>query len=186
MAMPRLLVRLRLDGLPVSTAPPASTTSEAALRPSSGSASTCSFVMIAPTDGLRVSTSGADASTDTVSSRLPSCSVTGITGLLLTCSTMPVCANVRNPESVASRRYGPMGRFSSANEPFVVGDDFTPEAGVGLDGDDGDTRQDGAARVRDCPVDLRRSLGPRIGGGQQKNQAAEQNSQHAIHSKPPR
>src|SRR5687767_4093064 len=116
-AIARLPVRLRLDGLPVSTAPPASRTSVAGLRPSSGISSTCSFVMTAPTAGFRVSTRGADASTDTVSSRLPSSIRTGMTGLLLTCSTTPVCVYVRNPASVASRRYGPMGRLSNEYAP---------------------------------------------------------------------
>ena len=63
----------------MSTAPPASTTSEATLRPSSGSASTASLSMTAPIAGLRVSTSGVAASTETVSSSAPICSFTGIT-----------------------------------------------------------------------------------------------------------
>ena len=46
-----------------------------------------------------------------------SVSFTGITGLLPTCSTMPVCANVRKPASATSRRYGPSGRFGSTYEP---------------------------------------------------------------------
>ena len=83
---------LRLDGAPVSAAAPAIMTSITGLRPSSGSASTASLSMTPPIAGLRVSTSGAEASTDTVSSRLPSCIVTGMTGLALTCRTMPVCA----------------------------------------------------------------------------------------------
>ena len=40
-----------------------------------------------------------------------------MTGLLPTWRTRPVCEKVRNPESVASRRYGPIARFSSAYEP---------------------------------------------------------------------
>ena len=40
-----------------------------------------------------------------------------MTGLLLTCNTIPVCAYVRNPGRDASNRYGPMGRLGSKYEP---------------------------------------------------------------------
>ena len=103
--IPRLPVRLRLDGLPVSTAPPARMMSAAGLRPSSGIASTCSLVMTWPTAGLRVSTSGADASTETVSSRLPSSNFTGTTGLLLTCSTTP---GLGERAEAGERRFDPI------------------------------------------------------------------------------
>ena len=110
---------LRLLLGPASAEAPVSVINDSALRPSSGSASICSLVMVAPTAGLRVSTSGAAPSTETVCSRLPSSILTGMTGLLPTWSTRPVCEKVRNPESVASRRYGPVGRLSSAYEPVA-------------------------------------------------------------------
>src|SRR5207249_6472074 len=40
-----------------------------------------------------------------------------ITGLLLTCNTIPVCAYKRNPGRDASNRYGPIGKFGSEYEP---------------------------------------------------------------------
>ena len=33
---------------------------------------------------------------------------------------MPVCAYDRNPDNVASIRYGPMGRFGSTYEPLSL------------------------------------------------------------------
>ncbi|MND00400.1 hypothetical protein D3C83_190030 [compost metagenome] len=71
--------------------------SSVALRPSSGSDSIRSFSITVPMEDVRVSTSGAAASTDTVSARLPSPKATSITGFELTCSTMPVREYVRNP-----------------------------------------------------------------------------------------
>jgi hypothetical protein len=57
-----------------------------------------------PTPLVRVSTICAVAVTCTCSATSPSVS-TGLTaGLLFTCNTMPVCANVRKPVSVASTR----------------------------------------------------------------------------------
>jgi hypothetical protein len=57
-----------------------------------------------PMPGLRVSTSGAAASTDTVSLKSPSGSVTLITGFALTCSTIPVREKARKPGRDTSSR----------------------------------------------------------------------------------
>ena len=59
---------------------------------------------------------------------------------------MPVCWNVRNPESVASSRYGPIGRFDSDVVAVCVGDRGPREAGVGLRRGDVDAGQHAAAR----------------------------------------
>src|SRR5437773_9328824 len=53
-------------------------------------------------DVFRVSTSAASAWTSTVSATWPTCSRMLITGLASTCSTIPVCANVRKPVRLAS------------------------------------------------------------------------------------
>ncbi len=75
----------------------------------------CSTTSLMP--ALCVSTSGAAASTVTVSASSPSPSVTLIAGVAPTWRTMPVCAKVRNPASIASSRYGPSGRFGSTYPP---------------------------------------------------------------------
>src|SRR5581483_423296 len=41
------------------------------------------------------------------------------TGLLPTCSTMPVCTKVRKPCSITSSRYGPMGIEGNENDPLA-------------------------------------------------------------------
>jgi hypothetical protein len=82
---------LRLDEGPIGTTAPAMTIRSAEFRPLSGSSSIRSFSTTPPIAGLRVSTSGADASTETVSATAPSGSVTAIVGLLLISRTMPVC-----------------------------------------------------------------------------------------------
>ncbi len=41
-----------------------------------------------------------------------------ISGFALTVSTMPVCWKVLNPDSIACRRYGPIGRLVKVKLPF--------------------------------------------------------------------
>jgi hypothetical protein len=43
--------------------------------------------------------------------------VTFMTGLLLTCRTIPVCTDVRKPCKVASRLYGPSGKLATTYNP---------------------------------------------------------------------
>ena len=59
-------------------------------RPCSGSSTMRSLSTTSLTPALRTSTSGAAASTVTVSSRQPIASATLIVGVAATCSTMPV------------------------------------------------------------------------------------------------
>ena len=73
------------------TAAPARTMRSVTWRPWSGSSRirSCSTTSLMPV--LRTSTSGVAASTETVSSRLPTDSSTLIVGVAATWSTMPVC-----------------------------------------------------------------------------------------------
>ena len=167
---------------PAGTTAPAIAIRSAELRPLSGSSSMRSFSMTPPMRGLRVSTSGADASTDTVSASSPSCSVTGITGLLLTCSTMPVWTYVRKPGERHLQPIRSDRQVRQRERARGVGDDLAAEAGVGLDGGDGGARQHAAAGVGDGAVDLRGGLGPRLRGHEKNQDSAEQGSQYAIHS----
>ncbi len=96
---------------PVFTAAPASTIRFVTWRPCSGSSTMRSFSTTSEMPALRTSTSGAAASTDTVSSRLPTPSTALIVGVAPTCSTMPVWTYVRKPWSDTSSLYGPVGRF---------------------------------------------------------------------------
>src|SRR5438128_9416381 len=43
-----------------------------------------------------------------------------MTGLALTSSTMPVCANVRKPGSTTSNLYGPVGRLGRTYDPVSL------------------------------------------------------------------
>ncbi len=85
------MLRLVASRAGCGTAAPASVMRSTGLRPLSGSASMRSFSITWPIPGLRVSTSGVAACTATVSVTSPSESVMLISGLALTCSTMPVC-----------------------------------------------------------------------------------------------
>ena len=76
------------------------------------------------------------------------------TRLALTCSVMPDCTNVWKPWSVASRRYGPTGRFGNVYDADLVGDRRSDELRLGLRHRHGDARQHGARRVGDATADL--------------------------------
>ena len=127
-----------------------------ALRPLSGSSSIRSLSMTCPRLGLRVSTRGVAASTDTVSVSSPSPISMAISGFALTVSTMPVCWKVLNPDSIACRRYGPIGRLVKREIAVLVGHRRAREVGLGLRRADVDAGQHAAARVSNRSGDLSR------------------------------
>ncbi len=85
-----------------TTAAPDSSTSCDAWRPSSGRPTICSWLTTVPTAVLRVSIIVAPADTVTVSESVPIFRLTLTTGLVPTCSTIPVCSKVLKPCSFAS------------------------------------------------------------------------------------
>ena len=97
-----------------TTAAPPNEIRSVGCRPLSGrSRIRCVFSTIVPTPTLRVSTCATSDWTSTLCATSPTSIFTSTTGLLPTCSTMPVCAKVRKPGNAASSRYGPSGRLGS-------------------------------------------------------------------------
>ena len=114
-----------------------------------------------PTAGLRVSTSGVAASTETVSASSPMAISITISGLALTCRTIPVRWNVRNPERARLQSVRSGGQVGENVVSACVGHSRPDEVGVGLGRRHVDARQDGPARVAHSSADLRGRAGLR-------------------------
>ena len=149
---------------PVLTAAPASTMRSVTRRPWSGSSTMRSFSTTSEMPALCTSTSGVAASTDTVSSRLPTASTAliGRSGAHLQHDAgLDVGAEAlqRHLQPVRTGR-----QVRHHVRPVSVGDDGPGEAGVGLRHGDRDAGQHGAALVSHRAAHLRGRLRPDRGG----------------------
>jgi hypothetical protein len=117
--------------------------------------------MVAPTAGLRVSTSGAAASTETVCSRLPSSIFTGMTGLLPTWRTRPGLREGAEPRERRFEAIRPdrkiQQRVRNRCHPSPPRDGSRSQSGSAITVTPGSTAPLASATG---PVDLRGRLGP--------------------------
>ena len=154
----------------VWTAAPASTIRSVTCRPCSGSSTirSCSTTSLMP--ALRTSTSGAAASTETVSSRFPTPSAALITGRG---ADLQHDAGLHVGAESLQRHFQPVRTGRQVRHHVgagVVGDDGSGESGVGLRRGHGDAGQHRAAFIGHAAVQLRRRLRPGGGGGQNQSE----------------
>ena len=185
-AIPRLVVMLRLVGGPVSAAAPAITTSVTALRPSSGRASTCSLSTIPPIAGI--------ARLNERSRRFDRHRFLHVAKLhrdrdhrvavdLQHDSGLRKGAEAREHrlEAVRSER-----QIQQHIRTRFIGHRFATETGLSLYCADGNARKNAATRIDHSSVDLGGSLSPPVGGTQeQDHNNADERARNAIHSNPP-
>ena len=172
---------------PVFTAAPAITIEIAALpAPWSGSSTIRSFSTTSEMPALWTSTSGAAASTDTVSSRFADGRAPAL--MRRRGANLQHDAGLRvGPESL-KRHFDPIRPEREVRKNVracLVGHDGAGESGISLRDGDGHARQDCAAVVADRSAELCGRLRPCGAGEEEDKRADGEAAEQAVHDEPP-